>query len=232
MKKLTFLLLLLLNFSGKAQENCYLVLPKQFSFQRSENQYRINSLSKHLLIEQGFQVIWSDELETHSTIQPKNIIKVDLENRSNLMVTKVKFIFKDALGKTIFTTKEGKSRQKDFTKAFNEAVKWALNDLRGGFKPQCEGENESLQPENINPNLPENLSENPKTLRAVYINEDIYLFDGEQKAFLLEKTPAPNTFKATDQHENQGILYPKGDFYLFEYKQNDQIIRSNFKILW
>lgn len=232
MKKLTFLFLLLLNFNAKAQENCYLVIPKQFSFQKSENQHRINSLSKHLLTEQGFRVIWSDELQETSGINPKNIIRVDLENRSNLMVTKVKFIFKDALGKEIFTTKEGKSRQKEFAKAFNEAIKWALNDLRGGFKPQCEGENESLQPENSNPTPPETISESIKTLRAVYINEDIYLFDGEQKAFLLEKTPAPNTFKATDQHENQGILYPKGDFYLFEYKQNDQIIRSNFKILW
>lgn len=88
MKKLIFLLLLLLNLNAKAQENCYLVIPKQFSFQKSENQHRINSLSKHLLTEQGFRVIWSDELQKASGINPQNIIRVDLENRSNLMVTK------------------------------------------------------------------------------------------------------------------------------------------------
>lgn len=144
----------------------------------------------------------------------------------------MKFIFKNALGKEIFTTKEGKSHQKEFAKAFNEAIKWALNDLRGGFKPKCEGENTPLQPDNINPNQSESISETTKTLQAIYINDNIYLFDREQKAFLLEKTSVSNTFKATDQHEKQGILYPKGDLYLFEYKQNDQIIISNFKILW
>ncbi|MDP3358636.1 MAG: hypothetical protein Q8S41_04735 [Lutibacter sp.] len=136
MKK-TFSISLFLIFSFSvlfAQKNInsykYILVPKQFEFQKSADQYQLNSLTKFLFEKSGFTVLFTDEnfpadLAANSCLGLKTLIN----NDSGLFSTKMNVELTDCYNQTIFSTKDGRSKEKDYKTAYHEALRMALADI-------------------------------------------------------------------------------------------------------
>ncbi|HEY9168530.1 MAG TPA: hypothetical protein VIN72_03495 [Lutibacter sp.] len=108
----------------------YILVPTQFEFQRSTDQYQVNSLTKFLFERAGFTVLFADEnfpsdLASNSCLG----LKVKVNNDSGMFSTKMNIELIDCYNQIIFSTNEGKSREKDFKAAYHEALRMAFIDI-------------------------------------------------------------------------------------------------------
>ena len=134
-KSFSISLFLMFSFSVLfAQKNInsykYILVPKQFEFQRSADQYQLNSLTKFLFEKSGFIVLFADEnfpadLAANSCLGLKALVN----NDSGMFSTKMNVVLTDCYNQVVFSTKEGKSKEKDYKTAYHEAIRMAFSDI-------------------------------------------------------------------------------------------------------
>ncbi|MGY5848176.1 hypothetical protein ACW6QP_12270 [Salegentibacter sp. HM20] len=132
-KTLLVLIFLAVGYNATAQDlnqYKYVVVPNSFEFSKEENQYQLNALAKFLFEKYGFETLMNNESKP-TDLQRDNCLAMyaDVKDESGLFVTKMTLILKDCYGKTIFTSKEGRSREKDFEPAWHEALRDAFTSL-------------------------------------------------------------------------------------------------------
>jgi hypothetical protein len=102
----------------------------QYEFQKSEDSFQINSLTKFLFNRAGFTVLFTNEsypmdLASNGCLALKVIVK----NNSSFLRTKMSFNLVDCHNNVIYVTQEGLSREKVYKKAYHEAIRGAFNEL-------------------------------------------------------------------------------------------------------
>jgi hypothetical protein len=130
------IILLSLSFSGpvKAQLNAYkyVVVPKKFeAFKKVENQFQTSTLIKYLFAEEGFNVVYEDNLPDELANQQCLGVYVDLDKNSKLLSTRLTILMKDCSGVTVFRGLEGISREKEYKKAYHEAIRNSFVSIAG-----------------------------------------------------------------------------------------------------
>ena len=108
MKKILFLVVLL-PLTLVAQT---VIVPNRYAFQKEDNQYQLNMLTKFLLEKQGFKAYMESEAPAELLQNPCAALKADVKNESNMMTSKVQFLLTDCTNKAVFTSQIGKSREK------------------------------------------------------------------------------------------------------------------------
>jgi hypothetical protein len=152
MKKYLLLLLLFTTLSGYAQNTInnykYVLVPEQYNFFKEAHQYGLNNLTKILLEEKGFTVYFDNkDLPTELANNKCKALKADVTEKKGMFTTTLTLILKDCQGNVIFKGKEGKSREKEFTASYNEALRNAfvsLNELPYTFTAEA-GKAESVK---------------------------------------------------------------------------------------
>lgn len=134
MKKYALLLLLLISASAYAQNTInnykYVLVPEKFSFFKQENQYRLNALTKALLEEKGFTVYYDNtELPQEIANNKCAALLVDLVEKKGMFSTNLTLLLKDCQNNIVFKSKEGKSREKEFSTSYNLALRDAFTSL-------------------------------------------------------------------------------------------------------
>lgn len=110
----------------------YILVPKQFEFQNSEDQYQLNSLAKFLFNKSGYTVLFTDEQYPEDLANSSCLaVKAKVNNNSTLFKTKMTIDLLDCQNKIVFSTKEGTSKEKDYKKGYQEAIRRAFVDLEG-----------------------------------------------------------------------------------------------------
>lgn len=132
MKKSIFILLLLLviSFSSLAQDlnsYQYVRIPNKFEFQKSENQYQVNALTAFLFEKFGFESLYKKQAPAGTP--PCVILDANVIDESGLFTTKVYVTLKNCRDELVFTSQTGSSKEKDFQKAFNEALREAFKSV-------------------------------------------------------------------------------------------------------
>ena len=122
MKKYSILLLLFVMSFCYAQEinqYKYALIPSKFDFLKETDQYQLNSLTKFLMEKQGFVAFLDNDDNMPEEMMISNCSKVFVEvtSNGNFMATKLTVVLKDCKGKVLFTSEQGKSKEKDFKKA-------------------------------------------------------------------------------------------------------------------
>ena len=114
--------------SSFAQLNSYkyIIVPKKFDIFSAENHLQTSTLVKYLFSEQGYDVIYDDELPPDLVNQRCIGLTVDLEKETNLTWTKMYILLKDCNSVEIFRSPEGASRSKDFREAYHESIREAF----------------------------------------------------------------------------------------------------------
>src|SRR5436189_5809380 len=99
MKKISLLFFVLINVLsyGQSLNNYkYLVMSKRYSFQAATNEYRLNSNARFILAEQGFQVLFDDEVLPEELANDRcKAMYLDINDPGTFMMTKLTVTFKD-----------------------------------------------------------------------------------------------------------------------------------------
>jgi hypothetical protein len=116
----------------------YIIVAKQYEFQKSENSHEINRLTSFLFKKNGFTTLFSDEQFPEDLAKNPNLaLKAIVKKNPNFLKTKMQVLLNDYQNKTVFTSKEGISREKDYKQAYHQAIRDAFtsfNKLNYSYK--------------------------------------------------------------------------------------------------
>ncbi len=109
----------------------YVIVPNKYDFLKEKNQYQLNALTKFLFEKYGFEALmegsdYPEDLAVNRCLA----LNADVLKDSGLFKTKLTVELKDCNGKTVFTSKVGESREKDFKSAFNLALRDAFESVK------------------------------------------------------------------------------------------------------
>ena len=136
MKKTVLISFVLIFYSSIvfAQSNLnsykYILVPKQFEFQKSVDQYQLNSLTKFLFNKAKYTVLYTDDQYPEDLAKNSCLaLKASVKNNSSLFKTKITINLYDCRNKLVYTTKDGISKEKEYKKSYQEAIRNAFVDI-------------------------------------------------------------------------------------------------------
>ena len=131
-------------FAQSVNDYQYLVIPSLFSFQKSTNQYGIQSLAEAYFKEKGFAVLQEAAgLPTEINSNKCKAMYVLMTEKSSMFSTKIKVFIKDCDGKILAESNEGISNEKQYDLVYKQAVRAALTSF-SDFKYSYQGKSASL----------------------------------------------------------------------------------------
>jgi len=106
----------------------YIIVPKKYDFMKGEeDKYQLNSLTEFLFKKHGFKAVFQDETFPQDLLSnPCLGVIAYVTDDSKLFTTRLKFEMKDCYNKTVYTSIEGVTREKEFKKANHEALRAAF----------------------------------------------------------------------------------------------------------
>jgi hypothetical protein len=246
MKKQFLLLLLLASSVGFAQSlNDYktVIVPLKFEFLKSENQYRMSTLSKFNLNKVGFDVYYSNQVVPNE-INRCAVLNYDIVKDNAFLATKLYVTFKDCYGKIVYQSEIGMSREKDFQLAYNDALNKAFTSIyeleyqyNGGanavVEQKVEAVKQSVPATVINTNqVVANINIDPNELLFAQplAGGNYQLIDSKPTVVMkIFKTSDANSFLA-QKGSQQGVLVKKENQWFFEYYQNDKLVSEKINV--
>jgi hypothetical protein len=251
MKTRILFLLYFVTFYGFSQSiNDYkaIIIPLRYEFLKSDNQYRLQTLTKFNLKKAGFKAFYSNESTPVEFNNRCSLLYIEVINKSVFLTTKIQITFKDCNGKIVFQSIIGNSKEKEYEKAYSEALNEAFKsvyDLQYKFSTEAvDTKLESIQnrgsaeitSEILVPVLDskkESKIKEAKSLDLLYAQPTSYgyqLIDSEPKVIMkLYKTSNPRSFIAF-KGSIQGVLVSAENQWLFEYYQNNEKISEKVEV--
>ena len=245
MKKGILMLLLLVVGCGYSQSiNDYksVIIPLKFDFIKSENQYRLSTLSKFNLGKAGFDPHYTNETIGSELNNRCSLLYFDVIKEKSFLTTKLHVVFKDCNEKIIFQSVTGISKEKDFQLAYTEALNkafvsvFALNHKYNGIgvaNTQLEITVTTFpvatlsQSSNDTNDVDKN---NAKLVYAQHTPTGFQLIDSTPKVVMqVFKTSNVNCYIAV-RGNMQGVLIANGNNWFFESYQNDVLISEKINV--
>ncbi|GGB03237.1 hypothetical protein [Puia dinghuensis] len=243
MKTCVLFIFTLLSLAGQSQNNInaykYVLVPRRFDFFKAEDEYGLNSETKSLLEQKGFTVFWSNgDLPPAVVANRCAALLAEVDERKAFFTTNLTIMLKDCFGNIIFKSKEGKSREKEFNVAYDQALRYAFASLNS--VPYKYDSTLSPQPQQLTA-TPANSSPAPAsdkpavaqisgTLYAQVIPNGYQLIDTTPKKVLtLLKTSMQDYFLAEADAFN-GVVFKKNGEWLLEYYKDDKLVSQKLEI--
>ncbi len=118
------------NFSqAQLNDYKYIIVPKRFEGFKSENQHLTSTLVKHLFSKKGFNAVYDDALPPDLFANRCLGLMVHLKDDSSMFTTKTILALTNCEEKEVFATLEGKSKQKEYKDAYQEAITEAFQSF-------------------------------------------------------------------------------------------------------
>jgi len=130
---LTYILILAMGLSAHAQldDYKYVIVPKKFDAFKSDNQYQTSTLVKHYLTEYGLTAVYDDALPLDLAENRCLGLMANILDESSMFTTKLKLSFKNCQNEEVYTTREGRSKTKEYDTAYREALQQAFGSFSG-----------------------------------------------------------------------------------------------------
>lgn len=240
MKKYSYVLFLLfsfVSFSQSVNDYSYVIVPTKFEFQKNENDYRLNTLTKYNLEQCGFTAFYSKDNLQNNYNDRCNYLIVNVKDLGGFLITKLEITFTDCNDKVIFTSQEGRSKVKDRKQSYTEALTQAFESVRA-LKYKYNGTKQVLVPESNAAQSQEKVVEvvqqevkiNPNQLFAQSISNGFQLVDTTPKVVLkIFKTSQVDYYTAVSDIKN-GVVFKKNNEWFFEYYENDKLVSEKLDI--
>jgi len=249
MKAPALLILVLFTVTVHAQTNInnykYVIVPEKFSFSKSENQYGLNSLVRDLLEEKGFTAYMSSgQIPPEVAANKCGSLMADVVEKKGIFVTNVSILLKDCQGNIVFKSKEGKSREKEYQTAYDEALRDAYTSLKatpytydGTTFAQTQTQATTAVPAQVTPApaavvpaAAAAISDATGTLYAQATPNGFQLIDTTPKKVLtLFKTSQPDYYIASNGPV-AGVVFKKNEEWLYEYYKDDKLVSQKLQI--
>ena len=104
----------------------YVVVPDQFSFLFEKDQFQLCSLTKFLFNKHGFNAYFATELPN---VDRCSGLYADVIRDNGFVWTKLYVELRDCKGNLIFRSIEGRSKLKEYGKAYNEALRVCFESI-------------------------------------------------------------------------------------------------------
>jgi len=223
----------LLSFAQDINQYELVMVPTRFSFQESDNEYRLNTLLKYRLEEYGFKAYYTSDQLSANYDDRCRFLTVDVINESSLFKTKLIITFKNCRNILVFQSELGSSREKERKIAYPEALEDALQSVKalnykfeGKKVEKVDTDSKSFESNAVQKT--EVVNEN--MLFAQSIAAGFQLVDKTPKVILkLLKTSLTDFYIATSE-EKKGVVYKKGKEWVFEYYVSEQLISEKLNI--
>ena len=126
--------LMLFNVNGSAQESVnaykYVIVPTSYNFLNGPDQYQINSLTKFLFEKLGFTTLMADAEFPEDLNNNRCLgLYADVEKHKAFLNTKLQVHLKDCNNKTVLSSSTGESREKEYDKVYNLALRDAFKSF-------------------------------------------------------------------------------------------------------
>jgi len=234
MKKLITLSILLISTFGIAQTslNDYkmAIIPTKFDFQKEDNQYRINATIKTFLRQKGFDAyLTSDVLPEGFMDYNCNKVFVSAIEESNMFKTALKIEFKDCRNNVLFTTDFGETREKEFAKAYNEAL---LLSLKSFDKAKYKFSGKTYEEEEVEARLSatDKVDVSVSSVKTEKNEISVKVYNTSTKEELvLFKTSKLDIFLCNRNGKN-GVVLAKGGVWFFESIENEKVTSDKLDI--
>lgn len=259
-KKIFFTLLLGVTMCMQSQESKlekyqYIIVPNQFDFVNTVDAYQTSSLTKFLLQKNGFPVYLSNESIANSLSENKcEALIVTIKDASSIIQTKSYFEAKDCFGKVIYTSGVGKSKFKDYKKAYHESIRKAhksMTDFKYSYIDAglIKSKNKDVVAANISDEVYKITMKNDKlakemkkqkiykklksglptdVLYAQPITNGFQLVNSKPEiVYTLLKTSKSNVYILNNE---KGIVYEKGGKWIIEYYKSSNLIQEELQI--
>lgn len=234
MKRITLLFALIVSGFGYAQKDInsyrYIIMPEHFEFLKEKDQFNLNSLTKKIFENKGFIVFYDSQKDVPTDLKLNHCDALygDLVLDSGMLSTGLTIVLKDCEGKTIFTSVKGKSKIKEYKKAYYEA----LREASRSFDMVPYRYQDGAEP--LVSNSPVAVAERKKSaenqLFARPTVSGYELLDSSQKVVLkMFKTSQPDSYSAQMESIN-GVVFKKGDSWVFEYYVDDKPVSQKLNI--
>jgi hypothetical protein len=245
--RILFLLFFVANYSFSQSVDDYkaVIIPLKYEFLKTENQYRLQTLTKFNLQKAGFISFYNNQSTPSDFNDRCSLLYIEVKNESTFLTTKLQITFKDCNDNIVFQSVIGKSKEKEYEKAYVEALNEAFKsvyDLQYKYNAKVVGTKSESIPniavaeitsEVIVPVIDSKKQRNESKIMDIKGSDLLYaqpttygyqLIDSEPKVIIkLYKTSNPSSFIAI-KGSIQGVLVSKENQWLFEYYQNDQLI--------
>lgn len=257
MMKFKFLLAVILcSIVGFAQSiNDYkaVIVPLKYDFIKTDNQYRLATLTKSNLLKAGFEAYYTNEQLPDELTDRCQVLYIDVKKDNAFLVTKLFVELKDCYGQVVYTSEVGKSREKEYEVAYRESLDSAFKSIYA-LQYKYSGKSvapsrtpiaqkntaETLaaasvapaaaalrvaQPASVGTTTPAPDLKDPNLLYAQPTESGYQLIDKTPKVVMkLFKTSQPNVYIASkDNVQGSLILKEDGQWY-FESYQNDKLV--------
>lgn len=221
MKKIVLITFIVLSFINKlSAQNTdeldnyqYVVIPLDYDFLDNEkNKYLLNSLTKHLLNQRGFETyIETDPILSGLELDRCLGLYADVSGTPIeffSMKTGVELVLKDCEGNIIFKTMEGSSKLKDYEKAYKDALKNAFESF-GSYVHNYNGKQGFYEKKKTAKKLKQ--EETTELDKATYFTfmrgETPYIIEAISAGFLLKEKSSGKRIAHLHYTNTNSILY-------------------------
>lgn len=234
MKKVLFLLLILstsLSFSQSLNDYKYAIVPSKFEFIKEKDQYRLNTLTKLLMEKYGFIAYFDNDILPKEVAENNcNKVYVDVNSNGNLFVTKLTVVLKDCKNTVVYTSVEGRSREKELQVAYTQALREAFSSFDkleykySGDSNVNANANSKVKVQNINQNL------FAKPLGSNLIQLLTNDTDIPNLVLTIAKTNNPLIY-IVEEAMRTGVLYKNNNEWIFDYYENEKLFSEKLNIV-
>jgi len=248
-KYITIFIILFLSFTASSQEvnfdnYKYIVISDKFHFVKTIDGYQTSSLTKFLFEKKGFQAFLSSENFPDDLSQNKCLaLFADVKDESDFLTNKSIIELNDCRGKNVYTSKPGKSKLKDYKKAYQESIRNAFNSMTD-FEYSYQPKEKSIVLLEIKKEVIDRVF--PKKDTIIQYNEQFIsvptiedliaqpITHGFQlvnstfeKVYIILSTSVDEVFILKDKN---GFVYKRGNIWFIEYYENEKLIKKQTQI--
>ena len=133
MSKYLFILVFCISssFAQNINQYKYVEVPQKFDFQKENNVYNLNVLTKLMLEKYGFVAYMDDAVKPADAASNncEKVLRAKIDEESSLFVRRLTVKLLDCQNNIVFTTKQGESSTKDLRVAYNQALRMAFESF-------------------------------------------------------------------------------------------------------
>ena len=248
---LVALFISVIGFAQSVNDYKAVIVPLKYDFMKSDNQYRMATITKSNLNKAGFTAFYANEQLPPELGDRCQLLYVDVKKDSGFLVTKLFVEFKDCYGKVVYTSEIGKSKEKDYEVAYRESLniafmsvnalhyKYSGNAVASTYKSPASTAAptgavvaaSTTAATNMVVVAPSPDLKDPNLLYAQPTESGYQLIDKTPKVVMkLLKTSQTNVFIAIkDNVQGSLILKEDGNWY-FESYQNDKLVSEKIVV--
>jgi hypothetical protein len=241
MKKLVLAFVLLTSFCFAQNSNNYkaVIVPLKFDFIRTNNQYRLCTMSKANLVNAGFTVFYANEILPKEYNDRCDLLYYDIVKENAFLATKFHIELKDCSGNLIYKSDSGYTKEKDTELAYTDALNKAfvsVNNLHYKYEKLNVATpvvtlKEEVVPVIVTPVTTAVIQKSDSNL--VYAQATAtghQLVDASPKVVYKLYTTSKSDVYIAMKGNNQGILIQKENQWFFEYYENEKLVSEKVAV--